>query len=207
MWLEFQAPERHGRHLCALAVGTETDGSVVCPATPMALWVSADLAGSAAPGIIPIAHSQDTADPWRERSAIAAICSTRWPRRSRDSRPPRDREIAADYTAFSIPTDYGWPALVWHANIWIQDSVDRLMDGVMAEDEEQGRCWSILTIWNLTAIDDTEFLVLLYELKADLNAYLAGRRMLRSFSERHHEFNERTRTRRCPISSWTFYQG
>jgi amidase len=51
-------------NLCAVAVGTETDGSVVCPATNnLVFGLKPTLGLLAQDGIIPIAHSQDTAGP------------------------------------------------------------------------------------------------------------------------------------------------
>src|SRR5207249_727339 len=51
-------------NLCAAAVGTETDGSVVCPSTNSLVFGLKPTVGLVAQdGIIPIAHSQDTAGP------------------------------------------------------------------------------------------------------------------------------------------------
>ena len=51
-------------NLCALAVGTETDGSVVCPSNANGLvGIKPTLGLISRAGIIPIAHSQDTAGP------------------------------------------------------------------------------------------------------------------------------------------------
>src|SRR6266705_2528929 len=50
--------------LCALAVGTETDGSVVCPSSANGIvGIKPTLGMISRSGIIPIAHSQDTAGP------------------------------------------------------------------------------------------------------------------------------------------------
>src|SRR5204863_1545235 len=51
-------------NLCAIAVGTETDGSVVCPSSANALvGIKPTLGLISGSGIIPIAHTQDTAGP------------------------------------------------------------------------------------------------------------------------------------------------
>ena len=51
-------------NLCALAVGTETDGSVVCPSSANGIvGIKPTLGLISRSGIVPIAHSQDTAGP------------------------------------------------------------------------------------------------------------------------------------------------
>src|ERR1022692_4366233 len=61
-------------NLCALAIGTETDGSIVCPAsTNGVVGIKPTLGLVPATGIIPIAHSQDTAGPMARTVADAAL--------------------------------------------------------------------------------------------------------------------------------------
>ena len=61
-------------NLCAGAVGTETDGSVICPAqTNGIVGIKPTLGLLSRSGIIPIAHSQDTAGPMARTVADAAI--------------------------------------------------------------------------------------------------------------------------------------
>ncbi len=60
-------------NLCAAAVGTETDGSIICPSQCMALvGLKPTLGLVSRSGIIPIAHSQDTAGPMARSVADAA---------------------------------------------------------------------------------------------------------------------------------------
>ena len=61
-------------NLCAIAIGTETDGSIVCPAGSNAIVGLKPTVGLVAQaGIIPIAHSQDTAGPMTRTVTDAAI--------------------------------------------------------------------------------------------------------------------------------------
>src|SRR5574337_859406 len=61
-------------NLCAAAVGTETDGSIICPAqTNGIVGVKPTLGLISRSGIIPIAHSQDTAGPMARTVEDAAI--------------------------------------------------------------------------------------------------------------------------------------
>jgi amidase len=61
-------------NLCAAAVGTETDGSIICPSqTNGIVGIKPTLGLLSRSGIIPIAHSQDTAGPMARTVADAAI--------------------------------------------------------------------------------------------------------------------------------------
>lgn len=61
-------------NLCAGAVGTETDGSIICPSqTNGIVGIKPTLGLLSRSGIIPIAHSQDTAGPMTRTVADAAI--------------------------------------------------------------------------------------------------------------------------------------
>jgi len=60
--------------LAAIAVGTETDGSIICPsATCGIVGIKPTLGLVSRSGIIPIAHSQDTAGPMTRTVADAAV--------------------------------------------------------------------------------------------------------------------------------------
>ena len=61
-------------NLCAAAVGTETDGSIICPSNVNGIvGIKPTLGLVSRAGIIPIAHSQDTAGPMARTVADAAI--------------------------------------------------------------------------------------------------------------------------------------
>src|SRR5439155_4402484 len=64
-------------NLCALAIGTETDGSIVCPSSANGIvGLKPTLGLVSRAGIIPIAHSQDTAGPMARTVADAAALLT-----------------------------------------------------------------------------------------------------------------------------------
>src|SRR5947208_6997103 len=64
-------------NLCAVAIGTETDGSVVCPSSANGIvGIKPTLGLISRSGIIPIAHSQDTAGPMTRTVRDAAILLT-----------------------------------------------------------------------------------------------------------------------------------
>ena len=61
-------------NLCAAAVGTETDGSIICPSNVNGIvGIKPTLGLVSRAGIIPIAHSQDTAGPMARTVADAAL--------------------------------------------------------------------------------------------------------------------------------------
>jgi amidase len=166
--------------LCALAVGTETDGSVVCPASANGIvGIKPTLGMISRVGIIPIAHSQDTAGPMARTVRDAAILLN-----VLAGADPLDRataesagKIEADYSRFLDPNGLRGARIgVARKYFGFSDSVDDLMNSVMEEMKRQG---AVLVdpadLESHGKFDDTESTVLYYELKADLNAYLAGR--------------------------------
>jgi amidase len=191
-------------NLCALAVGTETDGSVVCPAAANGIvGIKPTLGLISRSGIIPIAHSQDTAGPMARTVRDAAILLGALA--GQDARDRATAEsagrIAADYTRFLDPNGLRGARIgVARKYFGFNDAVDDLMSGVM---EEMKRHGAVLVdpadLESHGKFDDTEFMVLLYELKADLNAYLAGRPDARVHSLKEIiEFNERDQGNEMP---------
>ena len=89
--------------LCAAAVGTETDGSVVCPSSANSLvGIKPTVGLISRAGIIPIAHSQDTAGPMARTVTDAVILLG-----AMTGEDPRDKATFAsrgkgyvDYTQF-----------------------------------------------------------------------------------------------------------
>jgi amidase len=191
-------------NLCAVAVGTETDGSVVCPSNANGLvGIKPTLGLISRSGIIPIAHSQDTAGPMARTVRDAAILLSALA--GADPRDPATAastgKIAADYTRFLDPNGLRGARIgVARKYFGFSDSVDRLMDDLMAEMKRQG---AVLVdpadLESYGKFDDSEFLVLLYELKADLNVYLAGRPDASVHSLKDIiEFNERNKEKEMP---------
>src|SRR5262249_1451441 len=130
-------------------------------------------------GIIPIAHSQDTAGPMARSVRDAAILLG-----ALAGEDPRDSitaesngKAAKDYVTFLNP--YGLKGArigIARKYFGFNDAVDQLMNDLIGEMKKQGA--EIMDPADLEShgkFDDSEFTVLLYELKADLAAYLEGR--------------------------------
>jgi len=189
--------------LCALAVGTETDGSVVCPSSANGLaGIKPTLGLISRAGIIPIAHSQDTAGPMARTLRDAAILlGALAGADARDSATAASQgKVATDYTKFLDPNGLRGARIgVARKYFGFNDAVDRLFNDLIDEIKRQGA--DIVDPADLPShgkFNDTEFTVLLYELKADLNAYLAGRPGAPASLKEIIDFNERNRAKEMP---------
>jgi len=190
-------------NLCALAVGTETDGSVVCPSSANGLaGIKPTLGLISRAGIIPIAHSQDTAGPMARTVRDAAILLGALAGvDERDSATAASRgKAVTDYTQFLDP--YGLRGVrigVARRYFGFSDAVDRMMNDLIDEIKRQGA--EIIDPADLPShgqFNDTEFTVLQYELKADLNAYLKARPGAPASLKEIIDFNERNRQKEMP---------
>src|SRR5205085_3926829 len=166
-------------NLCTVAVGTETDGSVVCPSSANSLvGIKPTLGLISRAGIIPIAHSQDTAGPMARTVADAAALLTALAGIDpRDAATQASRGKAqADYTRFLDANGLRGARIgVARKFFGFNDAVDVLLNEAIAELKRQGA--TIIDPADIATtgkFDDTELTVLLYEFKADLNSYLAA---------------------------------
>lgn len=170
--------------LCAAAIGTETDGSIICPShTNGIVGIKPTLGLVSRTGIIPIAHSQDTAGPMSRVVADAALLLA-----ALAGPDPRDPATAnaywmpmsaanADFTrsltkqplrCVRIGVARGsWGGSHPHVHAVFEESLRALRDlGADLVDPAD--------IETAKQLGTAEMEVLLYEFKADLNAYLAG---------------------------------
>jgi amidase len=165
-------------NLCALGIGTETDGSIVCPSSSNGLAGIKPTVGLVSRGgIIPISHSQDGAGPMCRTVRDAAILLG-----ALTGLDPQDSATAAsqgrsstDYAQFCAPNGLkGARVGVARKYFGFSDAVDALMEQSLDVMQKQGATLiDPADIETLGKFDETEILVFMYELKADLNAYLA----------------------------------
>jgi amidase len=192
-------------NLASVGIGTETDGSIVCPSNANSLvGIKPTLGLVSRSGIIPIAHSQDTAGPMCRSVADAAILlSALTGIDSRDRATLASRGKAqSDYRKFLTADGLkGVRIGVARKYFGFSDRVDKLMNEALDVMKSLG---AILIdpaeVPNSGKYDDTELEVLLYELKADLNAYLATlgpKAPVKSLREII-EFNEKNRASEMP---------
>ena len=162
----------------AVGIGTETDGSIVCPSSACGLvGVKPTLGLVSRSGIIPIAHSQDTAGPMTRTVTDAAIllgAMTGIDSLDRVTAASRGR-THADYTRFLDPNGLRGARIgVARQFFGFNDHVDRIMKDALDALTKLGA--TLVDPANMerhTDYGQTELEVLLYEFKHDLNAYLA----------------------------------
>ena len=165
--------------LCAVAIGTETDGSIVSPSTLcgiVGLKPTVGLVSRA--GIVPISKSQDTAGPMARTVTDAAILLG-----AIGGPDPNDPATQAgldkaqrDYTKFLDKDGLRGARLgVVRRFFKLGARVDAVIDAALNVLKEQGAVLVDPTeIPSLTKIGDAEYEVMLYEFKDGLNAYLAS---------------------------------
>lgn len=169
-------------NMCAVAVGTETDGSIVCPAGNsgiVGLKPTIGLISQA--GIIPIAHSQDSAGPMTRTVTDAAIMLNVM---KSPFGPVAGHALPADYTTFlnadltglRIGIERRQFGAEYFALPQINAEVEKAIEAmagagaIIVDPVDTGDTY----LWF-----DAEFTVLLYEFKNDIAAYLSGLRHTR----------------------------
>lgn len=167
-------------NLCAVAVGSETDGSIVCPSSSNGIvGIKPTLGLISRAGIIPIAHSQDTAGPMARTVRDAAILLGALA--GSDPRDPASADSNAkaqkDYTQFLDSNGLKGARLgIARKYFGFSDAVDTLLNRLIADMKSAGAVIvDPADIETFGKFDDTELTVLMYELKNDLNTYLATR--------------------------------
>jgi amidase len=162
-------------NLAAAGVGTETDGSIVSPSNNNGLvGIKPTLGLLSRSGIVPIAHSQDTAGPMARTVADAAVLLGAMSGADVDD-PPTRRSTHIDYTRWLDANGLNGArvGVVRNKYFGYSPAADRLAEAAIAEMKKQGAIIvDPANIATLGTFDAGEFEVLLYEFKADLNKYL-----------------------------------
>ncbi len=191
--------------LCAVAVGTETDGSIVSPSSVNGIVGLKPTVGLVSrTGIIPISHTQDTAGPMgRTVRDVAVLLGALAAVDSDDAATAAGKDrAAADYTKFLDPNGLRGARIGVARNYFgFHSAVDAVVEEAMAALRRQGASLvDPAELPNMDKVGDAESTVLNYELKADLNAYLARlgpSAPVRSLKEVI-AFNERNRRTEMP---------
>ena len=164
--------------LCAVAVGTETNGSIVSPARACGIVGLKPTVGLVSrSGIIPIAHSLDTAGPMARTVKDAALLLGAMAGADPDDAATAGCQSHKDYTAFLDPKGLAG-ARIGLARAFFGDSprVDARMKAAIEVLKAQG---AVLVdpaeLGAASAYSEAAYQVMLYEFKADLEAYFATR--------------------------------
>ena len=166
-------------NLCAVAIGTETDGSVVSPASCNGLVGLKPTVGLLSRGgIIPISSTQDTAGPMARtvRDAALLLAALQGPDPADPARLPIPAGSPADYVPF-LKTDAlkGQRLGVEKSHLNGPPAVAALLREAVAALKAQGATIVEIELNKLVnPLGEAEFDVLLYEFKDGVNKYLAG---------------------------------
>jgi len=191
--------------LCAVAIGTETDGSIVSPCSLNGLVGIKPTVGLVSrAGIVPISHTQDTAGPIARTVADAAALLTALAGNDEndDATAASRGHSEAHYTKFLNPSGLKGARLgVVRKLAGFNRHVDRVFEEALAALKHAGA--EIIDPVEITAIgkvDAPELQVLQFEFKADLNKYLAwlGPNTQVHTLKEVIEFNERNAAREMP---------
>lgn len=163
-------------NLATVGIGTETDGSIICPSAVAALVGIKPTVGLVSrSGIIPISHSQDTAGPMARSVADAAALLAAISGKD-------EADVATQQSVGHAVFDYspylkrdglkGARVGVVRKLMGYQPDVDAAMERAIKAIQSAGGVVVDAEIPTLGQWDDAEFEVLKYELKADLERYL-----------------------------------
>jgi len=163
--------------LTSVAVGTETNGSIVCPSSVNGIvGIKPSLGLVSRSGIIPIAHSQDTAGPMGRTVTDAAILLTAMV--GRDPADPLAEsfpQVVPDYAA-NLSKDALQGARIGvlrtHSGAGNDVRVDQIITDTIATLESLGAEVVDPVEIDTEGMGSASRTVLYYEFKADLNAYL-----------------------------------
>ncbi len=165
--------------LAPLAVGTETDGSIICPASMNGIvGIKPTLGLVSRSGIVPIRHDQATAGPMARSGADAAALLTVMA--GSDPADPATREAdrhKTDYTRFLDPNGLRGKRIgVVRQFAGADPNADRVLDEAIATMKAQGAIiLDPVTIPHLDELGPLETTVLMSDFKHDIDAYLATR--------------------------------
>ena len=152
-------------NLCAAAIGTETDGSIVSPSSIQGIVGLKPTVGAiSGKGIIPISHTQDTAGPMARTVTDAALLFGVLADAKRDFTKDLDANALKGKRIGAVRGS-GW------ATKGVTDAYDRALEDLRA----LGATVIDVKLEHQSDIGDAELEVMLYELKADMASYLATR--------------------------------
>lgn len=166
-------------NLTSVAVGTETDGSIICPAqTNGIVGIKPTLGLISRSGIIPIAHSQDTAGPMARTVADAAILLgvlTGLDERDLATRSSAQRALK-DYSRFLDKNGLKGARIGVARNMVGTDArILKIFETAIGVMEQSGAVIvDPANVPNFNKFGKSELEVLHYEFKADLNKYLSS---------------------------------
>jgi amidase len=168
-------------NLVAAALGTETDGSIVCPSNNCGLvGIKPTVGLTSRAGVVPISHTQDTIGPMARTVAdAAALLSAIVGPDERDAATADAQNISDDYTEFLDASGLSGARIGVARELfgWSQEADRVMVAAIQAMADAGATIVDPVALPNLAEIEASgaELQVLLYEYGPDMAAYLAGR--------------------------------
>jgi amidase len=190
-------------NLCAVAIGTETDGSILGPACVNGIvGIKPTLGLISQAGIVPLSHNQDTAGPMCRRVADAAIFLGALTDRKADGSMSGAsiQKTPTDYTSFLDKSGLRGARIGVVRNAFeFSEAVKPVWNAALEAMKHAGATLvDPIEIEHLMEAGEAEFEVLLYDFKHDLNAYLAANKAPMHSLKDIIEFNESHRGQEMP---------
>ena len=161
--------------LATLAVGTETDGSIVSPASTCGIVGFKPTLGLVSrSGIIPIAHSQDTAGPMTRSVADAALLLAALSGADAQDGATKEARVGDYAAALRVDGLRGKRLGVARDFFGGNEQVDAVIEKELALLAAQGAILVEVEVPNTAKYNETETAVLLHEFRPDLEAWLAA---------------------------------
>ena len=165
-------------NLCAVAVGTETNGSIACPASMNGVVGIKPTVGLVSrSGVIPISKTQDTAGPFgRTVADAAALLGAMAGQDATDVTQHRPRQpLPADYSVFLDPNGLKGKRIgVEKSMLKMHEGIDPLLSKALEQLKAAGAEIVEVEYMKVQKLPGSESLVLQYEFKDGINRYLAG---------------------------------
>jgi amidase len=165
-------------NLCVAAIGTETNGSIVCPANNNGIvGIKPTVGLISRSGVVPISFTQDTPGPMcRTVEDAAILLGTLTGVDSKDEKTlASENHFETDYTKYLKPGSLKGKRIgVWKRSMGFSDAVDTLMKRSIAYMKSEGAEIIEVKLPPSSRYEDASFDVMLYEFRDGLNKYLAG---------------------------------
>jgi amidase len=167
-------------NLCAITIGTETDGSIVCPSSANGIVGIKPTVGLwSRTGIVPISHTQDTAGPMGR--TVADVAALLGPLTGIDPSDQRSKDSKGrsypDYRQYLNKHGlHGKRIGVWRKAMGFHEKVDQIIEEAIETMKESGA--EIIDSVDITGDQQTGrsgYDLLLYEFKHGINQYLSAR--------------------------------
>ncbi len=188
--------------LAAVGVGTETNGSIICPSIACGLvGIKPTLGLISRSGVIPIAHSQDTAGPMaRTVSDAAILLGAMVGRDERDATTAQCATEPQDYAQFLLKDGLNG-ARIGVARQFFSCNMERsaIFEAHLQVLRDSGAILIDVAFPTIKNFGEDEDEVLKTEFKADLNAYLAARRSPHRTLADLIAFNDQNSAREMPL--------